>query len=131
MFNAPVLAGLLTYLAMLAVYFWPRPRFLHAPVMLSIMLFDLAMPFYLYMHRDWKERLIDREDILSFLVWMHIGLLVSLFFLYAMQIVAGRKLWQGDASVRPTHASQAKGILIIRGLVLITGALLVEQVKSP
>ncbi|MEK6749374.1 MAG: hypothetical protein AABY83_09230 [Pseudomonadota bacterium] len=130
MINAPVIAGLLTYLLMLLAYSRPHRRYLHAPLMIGVMLFDLAMPFYLYTHRDWKTRLIDHEDILSFLVWMHIGLLVSLFFLYAMQIPAGRKLWRGDEQARPTHAAQAKGILIMRGLVLITGALLVEQTTT-
>lgn len=121
-----VIAASITYLIMLAAFYWHRIRKFHISVMVSVMIFDLLMPFYLYANRDWKTRLIDDGDILSFLVWTHFGLLIALFVLYAIQIAAGRKLLAGDASARSEHGNVAKGILLVRALVILSGALLVQ-----
>ena len=121
-----VIVASLTYLLMLAAFFWNQRRRFHITVMISIMVFDLLMPFYLYANRDWKTRLIDHGDILSFLVWTHFGLLIALFVLYAIQIAAGRRLLRGDVTARPEHRSVAKGILLVRALVIVSGALLVQ-----
>jgi len=126
MIAASVIAVSITYLFMLAGYFMSRYRFLHIPVMVSIILFDLSMPFYLYTHRNWKRRLIDQQEILSFLVWMHIGLLVTLFALYLAQIHSARRLLKGDQSARKDHHSQGRALLLVRGLVIFTGAILVS-----
>lgn len=91
------------------------------------MLFDLTFPVYLYSTRDWKTRLIDHGDILSFGVWMHFGLLISLFVLYVLQIMAGRRLLANDDSIRQEHANLAKGILLVRALVLLSGVLLIQE----
>ena len=98
--------------------------------MVFIVVFDLLMPVYLYSTRDWKTRLIDDGDIFSFAVWMHFGLLIALFVLYAIQIMAGRKLLQGDQSGRGEHKNVAKGILAVRALVILTGALLVQPQRQ-
>ena len=121
-----VIAATLTYPIMVAAYVMHEKRKFHISVMVSMMIFDLLMPFYLYATRDWKTRLIDDGDILSFMVWTHFGLLIALFVLYGLQIAAGRRLLKGDASVRAEHKSIAKGILLVRALVIASGALLVQ-----
>lgn len=121
-----VIAASVTYLIMLAAFYWHRIRKFHISVMVSVMIFDLLMPFYLYANRDWKTRLIDDGDILSFLVWTHFGLLIALFVLYAVQIAAGRKLLAKDMNARTEHKNAAKGILLVRALVIMSGALLVQ-----
>lgn len=99
--------------------------------MSSAMLFDLAMPFYLYLNRDWKERLIDGGEIFTFLIWMHLGVVLTLYALYAMQIIEGRKILKGKKKARENHRSQGKGILLTRFIVLFTGALLYEPEDAP
>lgn len=126
LFVETVIAGVLTYALMVAAFYWHRIRTFHVPAMVFIVLFDLGMPVYLYMTRDWKTRLIDDGDIFSFGVWMHFGLLIALFVLYAIQILAGFKLLQGDQSARAEHKSIAKGILTVRALVILSGALLAQ-----
>jgi len=122
-----VIAASVTYIIMLAAFYWHRIRKFHISVMVSVMIFDLLMPFYLYANRDWKTRLIDDGDILSFLVWTHFGLLIALFVLYTIQIAAGRKLLvAADVSARSEHKNVAKGILLVRALVILSGALLVQ-----
>ena len=126
MFADTVIAASITYLIMLVAFFWHRFRIFHISVMVSVMIFDLLMPFYLYANRDWKTRLIDDGDILSFLVWTHFGLLIALFVLYTIQVAAGRKLVAGDMSARNEHKNVAKGILLVRALVILSGGLLVQ-----
>lgn len=121
-----VIAATITYLIMLAAMYFRRFTRFHVTTMIGIMLFDLAMPFYLYMNRDWKTRLIDDGDILSFLLWTHFGLLIALFVLYFIQVAAGRKLLAGNQEARPEHKNVAKGILLVRALVILSGALLVQ-----
>ncbi|MGD8591245.1 MAG: hypothetical protein PVF82_00325 [Gammaproteobacteria bacterium] len=130
MFVETVVAGILTYVLMLLAFYLHRIKSFHVPVMIFIILFDLFMPVYLYSTRDWKTRLIDDGDIFSFGVWMHFGLLIALFVLYAIQILAGRKLLQGDQSGRVEHKNIAKGILAVRALVILTGALLAQPQQA-
>src|SRR5512135_548110 len=119
-----ITAALLTYPVMLAAYFLHRQRWLHIPVMLSIIAFDIAMPFYLYTHRNWWRRLVEQGDITSFLVWMHLGLLITMFVLDGMQIITARKIFRGDKVARTDHHTQGKALLVVRGLVILTGAIL-------
>lgn len=120
-----IVAGM-TYGLMLLAYFLHHIRYFHIPTMVAIMLFDLAFPFYLYMNRDWPKRLFEEGDIFSFLLWTHFGLLISLFVLYAIQIMAGRQLARGLQSARAEHKNVALGILAVRALVIISGALLYQ-----
>ena len=122
----PTYAALISYLLMLAAYFLHRFRWFHIPAMLSIIAFDVGMPFYLYTHRNWYHRLIEQEDLFSFLVWMHFGLLVGMYVLEAMQIITARKIMQGNAAARIDHRAQGKMLLLARGLVIVTGAILAE-----
>ena len=85
--------------------------------------------FYLTLTRDWNKRLLVDGDIFSFGVWMHFGLIITLFVLYAFQIHAGLKLLKSTSNnktVKREHRMQAKGILLARALVIITGAILFE-----
>ena len=126
MINTVVIVALATYVLMLVAFKFHKIRLFHVPVMIGIMLFDLGMPFYLYAHRDWKTRLLDQGDILSFMVWCHFGLLITLFILYGMQAMGGRKLMTNREEARTEHQALAKGILLARALVIISGALLVQ-----
>lgn len=118
------LAAFFSYLLMLAAYFLPRHRFFHIPVMIAVMVFDVAMPIYLYLHRDWWHRLIEQQDIFSSLVWMHFILLIAMYALDAAQIHTARKILQGEPGARDEHKTQGKTLLIVRGLVILSGAIL-------
>ena len=120
----PFIAAACTYLLMLAAYFLARYRAFHVPAMIAILGFDLAMPVYLYTHRNWWHRLIEQQDLFSFLVWMHFGLLVTLYGLEAAQVYTATKLLGGDSEARRDHHNQGKALLAVRGLVIVTGAIL-------
>ena len=125
----PFYLATLTFLLMLVGIYWHRIRRFHTVVMSSVIAFDIGMPFYLVLTRDWNKRLLIDGDILSFGVWMHFGLIITLFVLYAIQIHAGLKLLKtthDSENVRHEHRLQAKGILLARALVIITGAMLFE-----
>lgn len=116
-----------SYLLMLVAFHWSKRRSLHMPVMVSLMLFDLGMPFYLYATRDWYKRLIEQGDIASFGVWMHLGLVLTLYALHVVQVSSVRGVLRGDAEARANHHGQGKAILVVRGLVILTGAILAES----
>ncbi len=111
-------------LVMLVAFWWPRPRIWHVSVMAACMLYDFCIPFYLYNARNWPHLLIDKGEILDYLVWMHVFFDILLFVLYVMQIRAGIRLWQGSREERIPHAQQAKLILAVRILVIISGGML-------
>jgi hypothetical protein len=119
-----ITAALLSYVLMLAAYLWHRWRWFHVPAMLAIIAFDLGMPVYLYLHRHWWHRLIEQQQLFSFLIWMHFGLLITMYVLYAMQIMTARKILKGDIAARVEHHGQGKALLLVRGLVIVTGAIL-------
>jgi hypothetical protein len=118
------IAALLSYLLMLSAYFLHRWRWFHIPAMLAIIVFDVGMPFFVYLHGHWWHRLIEQQEILSYLVWMHFGLLITMYVLDGMQIITARKILKGDASARADHHGQGKALLLVRGLVIVTGAIL-------
>ncbi len=115
-----------THLLLIAAYFLHAHRWLHIPVMVAIMLIDVGFPFYLYLTHDWWHRLIEKEEIFSFLLWMHFILIITLYMFYVMQVHAGLRIMRGDGALRGDHRRQAGGIIILRTLVLMTGALLVK-----
>ncbi|MBL1277173.1 MAG: hypothetical protein COB30_013905 [Ectothiorhodospiraceae bacterium] len=131
----PIIAALLTYVLMLAAMYWHRFRRFHMTVMMSIIAFDVAMPFYLVATRDWKTRLLIEGDILSFGVWMHFGLIITLYVLYVIQVQTGLKMWRSSrkgldaeelATTHREHRAQGMGILLARALVIATGAILAD-----
>jgi hypothetical protein len=87
----PFVVASATYLVMLAAYFRPHHRLFHIPVMISVMIFDLGVPVYLYTHRDWWKRMIEEQEIFSPLVWMHGALFIGLYALDVAQVYSARK----------------------------------------
>ena len=128
MFSSPVVIGsFLTYLLMLLAWYFHRPRVLHVGVMAICMVYDLCVPFYLYYTRNWMHLLFDKGEILDFLVWMHVGLDIMLFVVYFMQIRAGIQVWKGVPGARDLHRQQGTVILVVRILVVLSGALLAPK----
>ena len=129
-----VMAGVViaTWLLMLLAFYRPQQRTFHIYTMVFIMLFDLMVPVYIFLRRDWYVRLFEHGDISSFLVWMHFIMPLALYILYIFQILAARKLLQGNADAeaydvaRIDHRGQAKAILIVRALTIFTGIMLIE-----
>ncbi len=120
------IAASISFVLMLIAYKLAHIRKFHITVMASCIAFDIAMPFYLYLNRDWYGRLIEGGEILNFLIWMHIGLVVTVYILYAMQVIEGRKLLKGTGNLA-NHRTQAKGIILARALMILAGALLYEK----
>jgi hypothetical protein len=116
-----------TWCIMLATYFLSRYRWLHPFVMTSIIGIDFAFPFYLYLTRDWGRRLFDEGEILSVLLWVHLSFVVTLYVLYVVQLQVGFSLLRDGSRLRKEHRAQGIGILVVRALVIFTGALLVES----
>jgi len=117
---------LATYALMLAAFYWAKHRFFHIGVMVSVMVIDLGFPIWLVFNRDWYKRLIEQEEILSFMIWMHFMLVLALYALYVMQILTARKMLKGEMAVRPDHRTQGIGVLIVRGLVIASAAMLID-----
>jgi hypothetical protein len=115
-----------TYVIMFIAYRLPHWPWLHRPVMSIIICLDLLFPFYLYATKDWGRRLIDEGEMFSFMIWLHLILLMTLYMLYFVQVRSARALLRGEEGARSEHKSQGLGIMIIRGLVLVSGAMLVE-----
>lgn len=126
MISEALIFAVATYLLMLAAFYWHRVRSFHIPVMATIMVIDLLIPVYLVFTRDWYRRLIVQEEIFSFMIWMHVILVLTLYGLYVLQIQAGRRIARGDDGARPDHRTQGIGILVVRGLVILSSALLIE-----
>jgi hypothetical protein len=127
-FSSPVvIVSSLTYLLMLLVWWFHRPRILHVGIMVTCMIYDVCLPFYLFFARHWIHLLFDKGEILDFLVWMHVGLDILLFVVYAMQIRVGIQVWRGVPGVRDMHRQQGNVIIAVRLLVLLSGALLAPK----
>jgi len=130
MIAGTVLFAAATYLLMVAAFHGARVRRFHIPVMATIIAIDIFFPVYLYLTRDWIRRLFEQEEIFSFLIWMHLILVITLYLLYFFQVQTARRIMAGDEQARNDHHSQGKGILIVRALMITAGALLVEAPKE-
>lgn len=127
MWPETVIYAVVSWFLMLGAFFLYRYRRIHLSVMITVIVLDFLFPFYLYATRDWVRRLFDEGEILSFLLWTHLLLVFTLYALYVVQIQAGSKLLRGADGARADHRAQGIGILVTRGLVVVTGALLVEN----
>jgi hypothetical protein len=127
MIAGTVLFATITWCVMLANFFLSRFRRLHPTIMMAIVAIDAAFPFYLFFTRDWGRRLFDEGEILSVLLWVHLSFVVMLYVLYVVQIQAGFSLLREGVRLRKEHRAQGIGILVVRALVVFTGALLVES----
>ncbi len=113
-----------TYLVMLAGYYLHRVRLIHLVIMPTILVIDCLFPVYLFMTNDWWKRLIIEGEILSFMLWMHLILVLTLYMFYWMQVSTAVKILKEERGVgRDDHRRQALGILIVRALVIMTGTL--------
>ncbi len=112
-----------TYLIMVVTFYLSKVRQLHMIVMAAIIVIDCAFPVYLVLTHDWWKRLIIDGEILSFMLWMHLILVLTLYMFYGLQISAARSMMRGEEKGRGDHRRQALGILIVRALVIITGAM--------
>lgn len=119
-----------SYFVMLFAFYMRQWRVVHIPLMASVIVLDLMFPIYLVLNRDWYKRLIEQEEIFSFMIWMHLILIITLYALYVLQIATARKMLQGDMSAKSGHRSQGIGILVVRGLVVLSAALLIEPDKQ-
>jgi len=122
-----ILAVIVSFVAMGLAYRFARIRILHIVAMIMVMAFDILFPLYLYLANDWYKRLIEKEQIFSFSIWMHFMLIIVLYTLYVIQAQAGRKLWAGGNEIRQEHKLQGRGIMVARLMVFITGVLLIIQ----
>lgn len=122
------IAASITFVLMAIAFKLSHIRKFHISVMVGCMIFDILMPFYLYLNRDWYGRLIEGREILNMGIWMHLGLVITVFIMYIMQIIEGRKILAGGHS-RETHAAQGTGILIARAMMIFTGAILFEATE--
>ncbi len=118
----------ISFVLMLIAYKLSRFRKFHISVMISCIIVDISMPFYLYLNRDWYGRLIEGGEILNTLLWMHIGLVITVYVLYVMQLSEGRRLLKGVGD-RENHHAQANGLILARGLMIFCGALLYEKTE--
>ncbi|MEO6422494.1 MAG: hypothetical protein ABIR84_07405 [Candidatus Nitrotoga sp.] len=116
-----------TYVLMLTAFRYAKQRTFHVLVMISVILFDLGMPIYLYLNKDWYRRLIEENELLSFLVWIHFMMLVMMYALYVVQVKTALRLLRSDNSARIDHRAQGRAMLLVRAMVIFTGALLVES----
>lgn len=106
-------------------FYLHKRRAWHITLMSSVMLFDLLFPVWLYLTHDWKRRLIDDGELLSFLIWTHFFLIMTLYSLYVLQVLAGRQLDDGLREARESHRLQSRGIFAVRIFVFLSGALLI------
>jgi len=122
-----ILVAVITLVIMIGAYFLSKNKVVHIGIMGAVIAFDIMMPVYLFMTRDWYTRLIEREDIFTFGVWMHFFVVLVLYVLYFFQVLTALKmLKKEDADARTDHRAQAKGIILIRAFVIFTGALLYD-----
>ncbi len=121
-----LLFAIVIYLLMVLAFFLAKWRFFHVPVMVLAILFDLLIPVYLILTKDWYKRLIEQEEIFSFMIWMHFILVLTLYALYGLQIMTIKKMINGDEVARKEHRTQGVGILIARGLVILSAAMLID-----
>jgi hypothetical protein len=126
MLSVLILVLVASWLLMLAGYFLPKLRAFHILVMVFTICLDVAMPVYLYTHRHWWHRLIEQQEIFSSLIWMHFALLIALYVLEGAQVYTAAKMLRGDMSVRADHHTQGKALLVVRGLLIFSGAILIE-----
>ncbi len=124
--SGALLFAIAIYLLMVAAFFLAKWRSFHVPVMIATILFDLLMPVYLVLTNDWYKRLIEQEEIFSFMIWMHFMLVLTLYALYGLQIMTVKKMINGDLVARQEHRTQGVGLLITRGLVILSAAMLID-----
>ena len=126
MLSVLIFVLLASWLLMLVAYFRPKLRAFHITVMSCIICMDVAAPVYLYTHRNWWHRLVEQQEIFSSLIWMHFALFIALYALEGAQVYTGVKMLKGNSAIKDDHHTQGKALLVVRGLVILSGAILAE-----
>ncbi len=131
-----ILFASVTCLLQGAAFYFARVRIFHVTVMITLLVFDLTFPIYLFMTRDWYNQLIVQGDILTFGVWIHLMLVITLYVLYIVQVQTVRAIVKGDLDskakkeLKTEHRAQGIGILVVRPMMIFTGALLAPEVVA-
>jgi len=123
-----VVIVLISFVVLAVAWLVKKHHLLHISLMGTVMLFDLLFPVWLYMTHDWVKRLIDDGELLSFAIWAHLFLILTLYALYVLQIQAGRQMLARRGEARPNHRVQSRGIVIVRLFVFLSGVLLIEPI---
>jgi len=116
---------LISFVVLAAAWVVKKNHHLHVTLMGCVMVFDMLFPVWLYMTHNWIKRLIDDGELLSFAIWAHVFLILTLYALYVLQIQAGRQMLAGHIQAQPEHRVQSRGIVIARLFVFLSGALLI------
>ena len=125
-----------TCLLQYAAFRFAHIRSFHVSVMVSLLIFDICFPIYLFMTRDWYNQLIVQGDILTFGVWIHFMLVITLYVLYVVQVQVVRAIRSGKEdeervlTLKKEHRAQGLGILVTRPMMIFTGALLAPEVAT-
>jgi len=120
-----VMIVLISFAVLAVAWLVKKNHVLHITLMSCVMVFDMLFPVWLYSTHDWVKRLIDDGELLSFAIWAHVFLILTLYALYVLQIQAGRQLLDGQRDARPGHQLQSRGIVLVRLFVFLSGALLI------
>jgi len=120
-----VIVVLISFVVLAVAWLVKKNHILHIALMACVMAFDVLFPVWLYATHDWVKRLIDDGELLSFAIWAHVFLILTLYSMYVLQIQAGRQLLAGQRDARPHHSLQGRGILVVRLFVFLSGALLI------
>jgi len=120
-----VIIVLISFVVLAAAWLVKKNHILHIVLMSSVMVFDVLFPVWLYMTHNWVKRLIVDGELLSFSIWTHVFLILTLYAMYVLQIQAGRQMLAGHYEARPNHKVQSRGIVIVRVFVFLSGALLI------
>jgi len=120
-----VMIVLISFVVLAVAWLVKKNHILHITLMSCIMIFDVLFPVWLYLTHDWVKRLIDDGELLSFAIWAHVFLILTLYALYVLQVQVGRQLLSGQRDARPNHQVQSRGIVIVRLFVFLSGALLI------
>jgi len=120
-----VVIVLISFAVLALAWLVQKNHVMHIALMSCVMVFDVLFPVWLYLTHDWVKRLIDDGEMLSFAIWAHVFLILTLYALYVLQIQAGRQLLAGQRGVRANHQVQSRGIVIVRLFVFLSGALLI------
>jgi len=124
-----IILVLISFVVLAAAWYWRKYRRFHISAMISLVVFDLFFPVYLYLTHDWKKRLIDDGEMFSSLIWSHLMVVMVLYALYVLQIMAGRSMLAHPVGEkhnfhRSEHQKQFVGIVVARLLVFVSGWLL-------
>ena len=120
-----VILVLISFVVMAVAISMRKNHTVHISLMGTVMIFDVLFPVWLYLTHDWKQRLIDHGELLSFAVWAHLFLIMTLYSLYVLQIQVGKQLLAKQKDARQNHRVQSRGIILARVFVFLSGALLI------